>query len=284
MNDKKEILNYFNESWLPRLRKKHNQKSLAMHLGYFENDKLPSDIEKDEAKSAMNEFLAKQLPLLSNNEILLVDAGCGIGGSCIFLAEKYNNINVIGVNIDEDQIQFAKELVNQRSLTDRISFLIQDYTQTSIESDSADGLYAMESMCYASDKKIFLKEAYRILKPKGTLLIFDYFLKIDIINTTSPEVKELLHDFSVGWAVKEYPKINIENDVLNSGFSFVESKSLNENVFSGIRHSYNKSIELLNSTLVVHSDIYKLHLKALIALKKLIELGVIDYRMIKAVK
>lgn len=278
----KDLMEYYSDCWLSRFKNNHNPMSYAIHLGYFEDNGMPSDTEKDSAKLTMNQFLASLLPLDTKETLTVVDAGCGVGGTCLFLAKRYPNLKLIGVNIHKEQIDFAQNLFIEANInSQQIIFLNEDYTETSIASESVDAAYAMESMCYA-DKSKLVDEFFRILKPKGVCLFFDYFITKNL-HLLSQEEKALLHDFSIGWAVEQYPFITMDDDIIRAGFSDVKSFSLNKNVLPGINHSHNKAIEILGKG-KNQSTYTVLHLHALIALKKLIDLNIIDYRVITAIK
>lgn len=275
---KNKIIDYYNESWLPRFEKNHNPSSFAMHMGYFEDN----DISNDLAKLKMNDFLISQIQLDEKKDTTIVDAGCGVGGTSIYLAENYSNLKIIGVNIHKEQIVLAKKKLNKTSIKSPVEFIVEDYANTSISSSSVDVLFAMESMCHAIDKTSFLNEAYRLLKAGGICLIFDYFITKESVDLLNEDEKELMSNFSDGWAVKEYAFRTIDEDMKKIGFSQVDSFSISNKVMQGINNSYFKAEEIIKTN---HDDtIFFRHLKANIALKKLMDLNIVDYRVIKAIK
>ena len=74
-----------------------------------------------------------------------------------------------------------------------LDFQNKDYLYTRLENESFDVVWAMESVIAAEDKIEFLKEAIRILKKDGTLIIGDYFSKAEIdANESFPYFQESL--------------------------------------------------------------------------------------------
>jgi len=76
----------------------------------------------------------------------------------------------------------------------------KDYTNTFYPSNSFDVVWGIESVCYADDKGIFLKEAHRILKPGGRLIMADFF------KTENLEKQDtaLVQQWANGWAINDF--------------------------------------------------------------------------------
>lgn len=123
--------------------------------------------------------------LLNSNQILMdiagipagariLDAGCGVGGSSFFLAEK-RAARVTGITLSEKQLEFANHKNHQLDLSERVDFKLEDYSNTSFPDDTFDLIWAIESFTSAQDKIKLANEASRILKPGGKIIIADYF-------------------------------------------------------------------------------------------------------------
>ena len=147
-------------------------------------------------------FLAEKAKVSSGNKIL--DAGCGVGGSAFWLCQNFN-VNVIGITISQKQLEKAKELRKRLRLEKQTEFQLQDYTKTNFPDSSFDVVWAIESVCYAKNKIDFLKEAYRVLKPNGRLIVADGFIKK--INRTETEEK-MVKDFLRGLALDNLAEVN----------------------------------------------------------------------------
>jgi cyclopropane fatty-acyl-phospholipid synthase-like methyltransferase len=87
--------------------------SLAIHYGYWDErvKSFPQSLLR------MNEVMMEAANIKSSDRVL--DAGCGIGGSSIFLGEKMG-CNVTGISLSERQINKAKELAMKKKLRRRL--------------------------------------------------------------------------------------------------------------------------------------------------------------------
>ena len=163
--------------------------SLAIHYGYWDENvkNFPQSLLR------MNEVMAEVAKIKASDRVL--DAGCGIGGSSIFLAERIG-CNVTGISLSERQISHARRLVHEKKVEGKVEFEIMDYCATSFPGESFDIVWGCESICYADDKEQFIKEAYRLLKPGGRLVVADGFVT-KFENNDHPTIK----NWTDGWQV-----------------------------------------------------------------------------------
>lgn len=198
-----------------------NKKNLAMHYGFW--GKGIKTLH--EALLNQNKETAEALGIKKDDRVL--DAGCGVGGSAIWVAENYG-ANVTGITIVDKQIKQATKNAKNRGVDRLVDFKLMDYCNTDFPDESFDKIYAMESMCYANNKAVFVKEMYRILKPGGILTISDAFLDEKAIQKSD---ELMLNDWMVGWAVPNVSKIeNFHNDLCQTGFIEINDKNVNEQI------------------------------------------------------
>jgi cyclopropane fatty-acyl-phospholipid synthase-like methyltransferase len=165
--------------------------NLAMHYGFW--DKRTKSL--NEALINTNRFLASKARLKSSDIVL--DAGCGVGGSAIWLAKKYRT-KVVGITISRTQVLQAKKNAKENKVDHLVRFYERDFTKTRFNDGSFNVVWAIESVCHAKDKRRFLKEAYRLLKKGGRLVAADAFLKK---NNMTPEEQKIALTFMKGLAV-----------------------------------------------------------------------------------
>src|SRR5262249_58415583 len=100
-------------------------------------------------------------------------AGCGVGGSAVWLARTHA-VEVVGVTLVASQVVRARRFAETSGVTGRVTFEQQDYTHTTFPDGTFDVVWAMESICHAPEKGLFVQEARRLLKPGGRLGVVEY--------------------------------------------------------------------------------------------------------------
>lgn len=145
-------------------------RSLAMHAGYW--DKTTKTLA--DALERENAVLAEWANITKNDAVL--DAGCGIGGSSIFLASKVG-CKVTGITLSERQAATARQQAEKRGVSHLVTFETMDFCRTHYPDAAFDVVWGLESICHAPDKGAFVQEAYRLLKPGGRLVVADGFAK-----------------------------------------------------------------------------------------------------------
>lgn len=102
------------------------------------------------------------------------DFGCGSGYFTVLLA---NTIGINGIiyalDIDEEALNSARELAENFRIKN-IRFLRQDLEKTSgLNSNSLDFVFASQILYQSEKPELILKEAFRILKNNGNLIILE---------------------------------------------------------------------------------------------------------------
>jgi tocopherol O-methyltransferase len=226
---KEEIVDYYDVCEKNYRRWWDLDKSLAMHAGYW--DKSTKTLRDALVKE--NEILADHIKITSSDKVL--DAGCGYGGSSLYLSEK-RHCDVTGITLCQKQVDTATREAVKRKLSSPPKFLVMDYTKTNFSDNTFDVVWAIESVCHAKDKKDFIQEAMRILKPGGRLVVTDGFLAR---NSYTPQEKKLLGKAVNGWAVETMESIpNFERFLHESGFKEVQKKDITANVTKSSRRLF----------------------------------------------
>jgi ubiquinone/menaquinone biosynthesis C-methylase UbiE len=105
---------------------------------------------------------------------LVLDVGCGLGGTARYLAERYKCI-VTGIDLTEEYISVGRKLTELVGLSDRVELLHGSALEIPLEDESFDIVWTEHVQMNIADKKRFYSEIKRLLKPGGRLLFHDIF-------------------------------------------------------------------------------------------------------------
>lgn len=136
-----------------------------IHHGFYENDQY------EKPKIAQEKLLKKLVEILAiSPEQQVLDVGCGMGGSSLYLAKHCKAI-VSGITLSKKQVEIATQAANQSNLNN-VTFKIEDaLSLASFDDETFDIVWSLESCEQFFDKNAFIKQAYRVLKPGGQLLL-----------------------------------------------------------------------------------------------------------------
>ena len=103
---------------------------------------------------------------------LLLDLGCGTGGSTFFLAEHGKAEWIIGVDVVKDMIRVAKKNAINRGLDQKICFLICDGRYLPFKASCFEALISRgDAFCFLIPLKSTAQELKRVMKPKGVVIL-----------------------------------------------------------------------------------------------------------------
>jgi len=137
---------------------------------------------------AVSEELFSQIDLNSDSKVL--DLGCGLGGTCRMLSEKFDCITR-GIDYSEQHIQTANSLSKLIGLADKTDFTQGDATKVPYPSEHFDLIISQHvQMCIADKEKLY-SEVKRVLKKGGRFIYYDVLKKSDNpLNYPLPWVDE----------------------------------------------------------------------------------------------
>ena len=138
-----------------------------MHHGYYGS----TGKEKKDRRQAQIELIEEMLnwARIGKAEHIL-DVGCGIGGSSLYLAQKFN-ARAVGITLSPVQASRAIARAQEAGLASQVQFEVADALDMPFADDTFDFVWSMESGEHMPDKTKFLQECYRVLKPGGTFLM-----------------------------------------------------------------------------------------------------------------
>ncbi len=141
-----------------------------MHHGYYGKDGTRKLDRRQAQIDLIEELLNWSDDFTTNRPQEILDVGCGIGGSSLYLAEKFG-ARVTGITLSPVQANRAKERAKAVGLQAKADFQVANALNMPFADDSFDLIWSLESGEHMPDKGKFLQECYRVLKPGGKLIL-----------------------------------------------------------------------------------------------------------------
>lgn len=194
----------------------------CINFGYWES--IPKKISKSVRLQSQIRLYQKTISYLSTSKSQsILEVGCGRGHGVQMLLNK--GIDAFGVDAVSSQVDLCRK--NYPNETDKF---IQGYAGSlPFQKENFHGIISLEAAQHFPNFRNFAKEAYRVLKTSGSLIISTFFY-------TGFYRNPLIHDILPENVLGSHHAIGIKhaNEILTDvGFSKISTTSIGENVFEG---------------------------------------------------
>ncbi len=174
----------------------------------------------------------------------VLDAGCGVGGSSIFLARNYG-CHVTGITLSQRQAAMASWNAKRHGVQHLVRFRKENFTRTAFQDESFDVVWSIESVCHARKKIDFIRESYRILRKGGRIAIADGFIEKGAGRWKENLIRKMIR----GWAVPNLSTMEaICEDMRKTGFSSVKRTDETSHILPSSLRLYYASFPALLAT------------------------------------
>ncbi|HWB08494.1 MAG TPA: methyltransferase domain-containing protein [Pirellulales bacterium] len=133
-----------------------------IHHGLWEGDEPPAV-----AQQKLTETLAAAAAIKAEDRVL--DVGCGMGGSSIYLAKR--GCRVQGLTLSPLQQAWAASSARWQGVSARASFRCADAERAEFDAESFDVVWSVECTEHLFDKPTFFRQVARWLRPGGRVAI-----------------------------------------------------------------------------------------------------------------
>lgn len=175
----------------------------------FNNSKKAQNIHrslwKDEIKTLedalnfSNSLILKEIEVLMTSNVRLADLGCGVGASLFYIYPRLQNPkSVLGLTLSPVQAKLAKNSAQELSLQNQVLFTEGDFTYVPLDNESLDVIYSVEAVCHAVEPEKYFREASRLLRKGGKLILVDDYLAN---RSFTKNEEKWLNAYIKGWYV-----------------------------------------------------------------------------------
>ncbi len=188
----------------------------------------PGVENREAAAGYINQLLEAALEELGGAESpLLIDLGCGVGGTLLHLARAFPRASLHGVTISRRQVEIGAAALKRAGVSQRVRLHCADFESLDLGLET-DAIVAVESFTHSRAADDFFRTASRHLKPGGTLIIVDDLIRSGEAEPSAAE-QRLIDAFRLGWRV---PSLCRASDCVDyaarRSFELVETRNLTD--------------------------------------------------------
>jgi MPBQ/MSBQ methyltransferase len=139
-----------------------------IHLGYY-------DTPGADFLQAKYVFIDKMMEfgnIAPGSSAKVLDVGCGFGGTSRYLAKKLDkDSHVTGITLSPRQVERGTKLAKEQGLAEKTTFTVMNALAMDFPDNTFDVVWACESGEHMPDKKKYIDEMMRVLKPGGKFVM-----------------------------------------------------------------------------------------------------------------
>jgi len=208
------MIDFYDRRMIGRNQRRYYEDSGFFNFGYWD----PPTNSQRHASEALVDRLIERMPAYAGR---ILDVACGLGASTRRLMDRYPPGAITGINIS------YKQLAEARKRAPGCTFLQMDAARLAFPDDQFDAVICVEAAFHFDTRDAFLREALRVLKPGGSLVLSDIFFRA----------------FVTRWAERtQIPRANFVPDITSyarrlkeAGFEAVDVRDRTDQCLGGFR-------------------------------------------------
>jgi cyclopropane fatty-acyl-phospholipid synthase-like methyltransferase len=249
----------------------------AFHLGLDDG----TCSTRDEALQASNRYLAERAGVTQGTRVL--DAGCGVGGSSVWLA-LHRDARVVGITIAPEQLAIARKRAEEAGVLDRVRFEEMDFAATTFVPGSFDVVWNLESLVHAFDTQAYLRHVHELLRPGGK------FVCLEMVSNPGGDAA-IARAMCEGWSLSSLPGVDETMAQLRTaGFVDVESDDLLEQIrrpvlaMKAFAENASRMLAIEKAMTGSSSAVYAAHVRGALACAEGVANGTFGYAYVGATR
>lgn len=179
------------------------------------------------------ERMASSLNALGKQSKVL-DMGAGYCGAGRFIAKEYG-AHVTALNLSEVENERARKKNKEQNLADRIDVVDGNYEEVPFDDGSFDVVWSQDAFLHSSNRDQVIKEAARVLKPKGEMVFTDPMKADGCSDDVLQPILDRIHLESMA-SPGFYEKVAKE-----AGFDKVEFEDLTQHLIRHYAHIFKET-------------------------------------------
>jgi ubiquinone/menaquinone biosynthesis C-methylase UbiE len=146
----------------------------------------------EQAKFWQDSLILREVDFPPGSKIL--EIGCGVGAVLGIIGQNYPDVKLAGIDLDSSQIDFARNYLNSLNLHS-VDLKIGDATKLPWNNNSFDYVYGIWILEHIKNPLPILKEAFRVLKPGGKIILNETDLMTLLVYPDSEDYTYLQRTF-----------------------------------------------------------------------------------------
>ena len=215
-----------------------------IHLGYYNAEEMEAGYKKKNFKQAKFDFVDEMMKLggissSMDSNAKVLDVGCGVGGTSRYIAKQLGpNAEITGITLSPNQVKRATELAEEQGVPNA-KFTVMNALEMDFPDNSFDVVWACESGEHMPDKKAYINEMMRVLKPGGKFVMATWCQRDDREVPFSKKDERDLRFLYEEWTHPYFISIEAYKDLIDDTglMNEVTTADWNEQTIASWRHS-----------------------------------------------